>query len=100
MSKLTNSYLGVVALLAGLTGWTLSFFAIVSKIKSRNRRLLSKKYGPADIMLWEKDLESGQNRRRVAQLTFRSHGDTEKQWTSGTGMFNHLDFAHRKESER
>ena len=96
MSKLINSYLEAVALLAGLTGWTLSFFAIVSKIKSRNRRLGSKKYGSADIMLWEKDLEGGQNKRRVAQLAFRSHGDTEKQWTSGTGMFNRLDFAHRK----
>ncbi|KAF2797481.1 hypothetical protein K505DRAFT_139611 [Melanomma pulvis-pyrius CBS 109.77] len=76
----------VVDLLQGLTGWTLRYFGIVDDFKSKRKRFGSKKYGRADIMLWEKevDVNSQAIRRRGSQVTFRQHEETEFLWTSGT----------------
>ncbi|KAJ4299819.1 hypothetical protein N0V90_005065 [Kalmusia sp. IMI 367209] len=75
---------GVIEMLQGLTSWTLCYFAIVTKFKSKNKRIGSKKYGRADVMLWEKEVDDSDAgiRRRGARVTFRLH-EAEFLWVSG-----------------
>jgi serine/threonine protein kinase len=76
---------GVVALLLGITGWTLCYFAIIDKFKFKNRRFGSKRYGRADIMLWEKDIRDHTGRRHATQVTLRTHEEgVDGSWFSGT----------------
>jgi hypothetical protein len=63
----------------GLTGWALRYFAIVSKFKSKNKRFGSKKYGRADVMLWEKYLGD----KLISAVTLRLHEEAELLWLSG-----------------
>ncbi|KAF2191688.1 hypothetical protein K469DRAFT_695834 [Zopfia rhizophila CBS 207.26] len=86
---------GVVATLNGLTGWTLRYFAIIDKFRSKNKRLGSKKYGRADIMLWEKEVEDASGKRRGTQVTFRHHDESDKIWTSGASKRFHGLLRHR-----
>lgn len=74
---------GVVELLSNLTGWSLRYFAIVDKFRSKNKRWGSKKHGRADIMLWEKEVEENMMKRRGAQITFRVHDEVDDLWTAG-----------------
>lgn len=62
-------------MLQGLTGWTLRYFAIVTKFKSKKKPFGSKRYGRSDVMLWEKEVEDTINgiKRRGAKVTFRLH---------------------------
>ncbi|KAF2202977.1 hypothetical protein GQ43DRAFT_470393 [Delitschia confertaspora ATCC 74209] len=68
-----------------LTGWTLRYFVFVDKL-SRNRRfLITKKYGRAAVMLWEKKVDSTSVTQHQAQLTFRMNEKSEEgRWLSGT----------------
>lgn len=72
-------------MLRSLTGWTLSYFAIVTKFRSKNKRFGSKRFGRADIMLWEKEVEDKTLgiKRRGAAVTFRMHEDTDQPWVTG-----------------
>ncbi|CAI6302608.1 unnamed protein product [Periconia digitata] len=72
-------------MLQSLTGWTLSYFAIVSKFRSKNRRIGSKRFGRSDVMLWEKEVDdrAAGIKRRGAAVTFRLHEDTGMIWVSG-----------------
>jgi hypothetical protein len=70
-------------MLHGLTGWTLRYFAIVESFKSKKKRFGSKKYGRADLMLWEKDVDEGAVKRRGAQVAFRLHDEADFLWTTG-----------------
>ncbi|KAL1597696.1 hypothetical protein SLS60_008182 [Paraconiothyrium brasiliense] len=76
---------GVTDMLQGLTGWTLCYFAIVTKFKSKNKRFGSKRYGRADVMLWEKEVDdtAAGIKRRGAKVTFRLH-EAEFLWVSGS----------------
>jgi hypothetical protein len=74
----------VTSMLQGLTGWNLSYFAIVSKFKSKKKRFGSKTYGRSDTMLWEKEVtDTAGVKRRGAAVTFRIHEEGELIWVSG-----------------
>jgi hypothetical protein len=72
-------------MLQGLTGWTLRYFAIVTKFKSKNKRFGSKRYGAADVMLWEKEVDDAAAgiKRRGAKVVFRLH-EGDFLWVSGS----------------
>jgi hypothetical protein len=72
-------------MLQGLTGWTLRYFAIVTKFKSKNKHFGSKKYGAADVMLWEKEVDDApaEIKRRGAKVVFRLH-ESDFLWVSGS----------------
>ncbi|PVI05413.1 kinase-like protein [Periconia macrospinosa] len=74
-----------VEMLQSLTGWTLSYFAIVTKFKSKNRRWGSKRFGRADVMLWEKEVDDhvANIKRRGVTVAFRLHADTRLPWITG-----------------
>ena len=77
---------GVVEMLQGLTGWTLRYFGIVEDIKTKRKRFGNKKYGRADALIWEKEIDDPafSIKRRFSQVTFRQHEEGEFPWTSGT----------------
>lgn len=72
-------------MLEGLTGWSLRYFAIVTKFKSKNKRIGSKRYGAADVLLWEKEVDDTATgiKRRGAKVVFRVH-EGEFLWISGS----------------
>ncbi|KAF2807287.1 uncharacterized protein BDZ99DRAFT_77748 [Mytilinidion resinicola] len=76
---------GIVAFLSALTGWTLKYFATTRPKESKRwptpRR---KKHGPSDVLLWEKLVNTPSDKRTLAQITFRSHTEGEKLWTTAT----------------
>ncbi|KAJ4352207.1 uncharacterized protein N0V89_007554 [Didymosphaeria variabile] len=76
---------GVTDMLQGLTGWTLCYFAIVTRFKSKNKRFGSKRHGRADVMLWEKEVDdtTAGFKRRGAKVVFRLH-EAELLWASGS----------------
>jgi hypothetical protein len=74
-------YLGVVELFQALTGWTLCYLGVVECFKIKRKHFRSKRYGRADIMLWERGMSSSQ---RELQVTFRQKEETDFLWTSGT----------------
>ena len=69
-------------LFQALTGWTLCYLGVVEcfKIKRKHFRS-SKRYGRADIMLWERGISSNQHE---LQVTFRQQEEADFLWTSGT----------------
>ncbi|KAF2437571.1 hypothetical protein P171DRAFT_491913 [Karstenula rhodostoma CBS 690.94] len=75
----------VTDMLQGLTGWSLRYFAIVTQFKSKNKRFGSKRYGAADVMLWEKEIDdtAAGIKRRGARVIFRLH-EGELLWVSGS----------------
>jgi len=62
-------------MLLGLTGWTLCYFAIVTKLKAKNKRFGSKRYGRSDLLLWRNNHKT--------MVTFRLHEEIEILWISG-----------------
>ncbi|KAL5426249.1 hypothetical protein PMIN05_011727 [Paraphaeosphaeria minitans] len=76
---------GVTDMLSALTGWTLRYFAIVTKYRSKNKRFGSKRYGAADVLLWEKEVDEPTTgiKRRGAKVVFRLH-EGEERWVSGS----------------
>ncbi|KAF2014557.1 hypothetical protein BU24DRAFT_451566 [Aaosphaeria arxii CBS 175.79] len=75
---------GMVNMLYNMTGWTLRYFAILDKFKSKNKHFWSKKYGRADILLFEKEVDDNSIRRRGTQLVVRLHEEIDFLWTAGS----------------
>jgi hypothetical protein len=63
----------------GLSGWTLRYFAIVSKFRAKNKRFGAKKYGGADVMVWMRDTDDNV----TSAITLRLHEEAELLWMSG-----------------
>lgn len=74
-------------MLYGVSGWSLRYFAIVTKFKLKTKRFGFKKekYGRADVMLWEREIEDNAlgSKRRGTVVTFRLHEETDLLWMTG-----------------
>lgn len=71
-------------MLHDLTGWSLRYFTIVPKFKSKQGHFRKKSFGGANIMLWEKEVEDRGVRRRQSQITFRLCEEADFLWIAGS----------------